>query len=159
MLCFHNKPSDGCHLVREIVVSEGEVEPADQRQPQQGGHLHPVLASSTHPRNGGRRLTEISRVVYVSAEWVSGHIDIITSQSQSPILTDNCSLLVPDSSSPPSHYSRQAPGWWGARILRLEHESCKELPWDQRLLPSSRLPSFIHPLLAAIPSPATTTYQ
>ena len=52
MLCFHNKPSDGCHLVREIVVSEGEVEPADQRQPQQGGHLHPVLASSAHPRNG-----------------------------------------------------------------------------------------------------------
>ena len=100
----------GCHLVREIVVSEGEVEPADQRQPQQGGHLHPVLASSTHPCNGGRRLTEISRVVYVSAEWVSGHIGIITSQSHSPILTDNCSLLVPDSSSPPSHYSRQAPG-------------------------------------------------
>ena len=85
MLCFHNKPSDGCHLVREIVVSEGEVEPAEQRQPQQGGHLHPVLASSAHPRNGVRGLAEISRVVYVSAEWISGHIDIITSQS--PILT------------------------------------------------------------------------
>ena len=83
MLCFHNKPSDGCHLVREIVVSEGEVEPADQRQPQQGGHLHPVLASSAHPHTD----RDISSLVYVSAEWVSGHIDIITSQSQSPILT------------------------------------------------------------------------
>ena len=156
MLCFHNKPSDGCHLVREIVVSEGEVEPADQRQPQQGGHLHPVLASSAHPRNGVRGLTEISRLLFMC--WLSGYQDTLTSSHHITITIphSHCWSLIP----PP--LPRIIPVRLLAdeeRILRLEHESCKELPWDQRLLPSSRLPSFIHPLLAAIPSPATTTYQ
>ena len=91
-------PSDGCHLVREIVVSEGEVEPADQRQPQQGGHLHPVLASSTHPRNGGRGLTEISRLLFMCR--LSGYQDTLTSSHHnhnppSSLTTAHCWSLIP----------------------------------------------------------------
>ena len=92
---------------------------------------------------------------------LSGYQDTLTSSHHnhnppSSLTTAHCWSLIP----PP--LPRIIPVRLLAdeeRILRLEHESCKELPWDPRLLPSSRLPSFIHPLLAAIPSPATTTYQ
>ena len=107
----------------------------------------------------GRRLTEISRLLFMCR--LSGYQDTLTSSHHnhnppSSLTTAHCWSLIP----PP--LPRIIPVRLLAdeeRILRLEHESCKELPWDQRLLPSSRLPSFIHPLLAAIPSPATTTYQ
>ena len=81
-------------------MSEGEVEPADQRQPQQGGHLHPVLASSAHPRNGAgdwqRYLVSCLCVGWVNirTHW-HHHITITIPHPHCQLLTAGPWFLLP----------------------------------------------------------------